>query len=99
MYFFKADFGGVSLFIPLPKIIASPMISVTWESSGRGWFLEVFGLCPISRRLKCHQENKVLGREYLETMTLLLSLVKCLFIWLGQEIFSRRVHNVFSASC
>lgn len=95
MYLFKADFSGVSLFVPFPDTIANPMLLVKWESCL--WPVPR-GLCHISRRLKYHQENKILGREYLKSITLLLSVAKCLFIWLGQGIFPRDVHNVFSVS-
>lgn len=88
-YFFWADFNGVSLFIPFPEIISSLMFSVKRESAGCGQFPGVF---------VHHQENKILGREYLESMTLLLSLEKYLFIWLGQGIFFKDMHNIFSAS-
>lgn len=68
MYFFKADFSGVSLFVPFPEIIASPVLLVKWESSACGQFPEVFvpsveGL-SIIRRTKSLAENILKARHY-----------------------------------
>lgn len=68
MYFFKADFSGISLFIPFLEIIASPVLLVKWESSGCSRFPEVFvpsaeGL-SIIRRTKSLAENILKARHY-----------------------------------
>lgn len=85
MYFSKADFSRVSLFLPFPEIIAGPMLLVKWESSGCGWFPEVFvpsaeGL-SIIRRTKSLAESILKARHYCSALQNV-----CSFGW-GKEYF------------